>query len=247
MRKTRKTPGVRKAFVASGVRMDLARTEGEYLKQLAEHHVGGHLKVAQEHSDPETLARMRRPGVDNFTDFDEQFRAASKRAGKKQYLVPYFITSHPGSDIHAMIELAVFLKQNGYKPDQVQDFIPAPFDISTCMYHTGLDPATMKEVPVAKGLRDRKAQRALLQFFKPYNYFAVRKALIEAGRKDLIGSGKDALIPSKAPPEALAARQEQARKALEKDGEHVHSESRRPSQGGGYRPGRKQAKRRSKR
>ena len=110
--------------------------------------------------------------------------------------MPYFIASHPGSDLNAMIDLAVFLKRNGYQPDQVQDFIPAPFDIATCMYHTGLDPFTGEEVYVAKHLRDRKLQRALLQFFKPENYFEVRQALSAAGRSDLIGSGCDALIPA---------------------------------------------------
>ncbi len=103
--------------------------------------------------------------------------------------MPYFIASHPGSDLNAMIDLAVFLKRNGYRPDQVQDFIPAPFDIATCMYHTGIDPFSGEEVYIAKGLKDRKLQRALLQFFKPENYFEVREALLKAGRADLIGAG----------------------------------------------------------
>ena len=114
-------------------------------------------------------------------------------------MVPYFIASHPGSDLNAMIDLAVFLKKNGYKPDQVQDFIPAPFDIATCMYHTGLDPFTGEEVYIAKHLRDRKLQRAIMQFFKPENYFMVREALLKAGRGDLIGNGCDCLIPASRP------------------------------------------------
>src|SRR5262249_57148356 len=133
------------------------------------------------------LGLMKKPTIDNFGGFADDFKKASRRAGKpRQYLVPYFIASHPGSDLHAMIGLALFLKHNGYRPDQVQDFIPAPFDIATCMYYTGLDPFTKEEVYVAKGLRDRKMQRALMQFFKPENYFLVRETLIQAGRQDLI-------------------------------------------------------------
>ena len=119
---------------------------------------------------------------DDFRGFATAFKEASTRAGKKQYVVPYFIASHPGSDLNAMIDLALFLKRNGHRPDQVQDFIPAPFDIATCMYYTGLDPFTGQEVHVARGLRDRKMQRALMQFFKPENYFMVREALLKAGR-----------------------------------------------------------------
>ncbi len=113
---------------------------------------------------------MKKPGIDNFERFAGDSRKRRKKAGKpKQYLVPYFIASHPGSDLHAMIDLAVFLKRNGYRPDQVQDFIPAPFDIATCMYYTGIDPFTKQEVYIANGLADRKMQRALMQFFKPEN------------------------------------------------------------------------------
>src|SRR5207248_3894421 len=111
-----------------------------------------------------------------YQSFDRAFREASRRAGKKQYTVPYFISSHPGSDLNAMIDLALFLKRNGYKPDQVQDFIPAPFDIATCMYYTGIDPFTGQKVYTARSLGDRRLQRALLQFFKPENYFEVRTA-----------------------------------------------------------------------
>ena len=141
------------------------------MRELVEHHVGGLLKVAPEHTDPDVLALMKKPGKEDFEEFGKEFRKASKAAGKKQFIVPYFIASHPGSDLDAMIDLALFLKRNHYKPDQVQDFIPSPFDIAACMYHTGLDPFTMKPVAIAKHLRDRKLQRALLQFFKPENYF----------------------------------------------------------------------------
>ncbi len=196
MRRARAEPGIRKVLVASGIRMDLAQLSPEYLRELAAHHVGGHLKVAPEHTDPGVLALMKKPVNNNFEGFADAFKKASAAADKpKQFIVPYYIASHPGSDLHAMIDLALFLKRNGYRPDQVQDFIPAPFDIATCMYYTGIDPFTGDAVYVARALNDRKLQRALLQFFKPENYFQVRKALEEAGRTDLIGNGCDALIP----------------------------------------------------
>ncbi|MDR3634869.1 MAG: YgiQ family radical SAM protein [Isosphaeraceae bacterium] len=248
MRSSREVPGVHKVLVASGVRMDLAQQSPEYLRELAAHHVGGHLKVAPEHTDPEVLKRMKKPEINDYQSFDQAFQDASRRAGKKQYTVPYFIASHPGSDLHAMIDLALFLKRNGYRPDQVQDFIPAPFDIATCMYYTGLDPFTGEEVYTAKNLRDRKLQRALLQFFKPENYFEVREALLKAGRPDLIGSGCDALIPANPPKAALRVRMEKANRELS-EGRYVHTVNapvtKTPGQTG-YRPGRKSARRRSR-
>ncbi|MFN0198550.1 MAG: YgiQ family radical SAM protein [Planctomycetaceae bacterium] len=214
MKDAREIPGVKKVLVASGIRMDLARRSPEYLKELAKHHIGGHLKIAPEHTDKNVLNLMRKPAQDDFEVFAEMFNRESKAAGKKQFLIPYFIASHPGSDLNAMIDLALFLKRNGYKPDQVQDFIPAPMDVASAMYHTGLDPFTMKPVFVAKHLRDRKLQRALLQFFKPENYFEVRKALEQAGRQDLIGQGCDALIPARPPREALERRRQEALRQL---------------------------------
>jgi uncharacterized radical SAM protein YgiQ len=195
MAKSREMPGIKRVHVASGVRMDLASKDPEYLEDLAQHHVGGHLKVAPEHVSPSVLKLMKKPDVESFDEFAEAFDAASKRAGKEQYLVPYFISGHPGSGVEEMIELAVFLKQRGYRPRQVQDFIPAPMDIATCMYHTGLDPLTMKPVKVAKHLRDRRLQRALMQFFLPENHDKVRQVLLEYGREDLIGSGPECLVP----------------------------------------------------
>ncbi len=175
MQKARELKGVKKVLVASGIRMDLARRDPQYMRELAKHHVGGHLKVAPEHTDASVLHLMKKPSNDDFEKFGAEFKRQSKAAGKKQYLVPYYIASHPGSDLHAMIDLALFLKRNHYQPDQVQDFIPSPFDIAACMYHTGLDPFTLKPVHIAKHLRDRRLQRALLQFFKPENYFEVRQ------------------------------------------------------------------------
>jgi uncharacterized radical SAM protein YgiQ len=254
LRRARSEPGIRQILVASGVRMDLAQLSPAYLREMAEHHVGGHLKVAPEHTDPHVLALMKKPHNDSFEDFAAAFKKASKQAGKpKQYLVPYYIASHPGSDLHAMIDLAVFLKRNGYRPDQVQDFIPAPFDVATCMYYTGIHPFTGEAVYVARGLRDRKMQRALMQFFKPQNYFEVREALIQAERQDLIGGGCDCLIPAHPPREAIEARRRRANEAAR--GDHYHSVAN-PAKGEpvgerglpnqGYRPGRKTAHRQDK-
>ncbi|HVL12727.1 MAG TPA: YgiQ family radical SAM protein [Gemmata sp.] len=241
LRKAREVEGVRKVFVSSGIRMDLAQLSPEYVKELAAHHVGGRLKVAPEHTSTKVLELMKKPSIDNFGAFAEQYREASSDAGKpKQQLVPYFIASHPGSDLNEMIDLALYLKRSGYRPDQVQDFIPAPFDIATCMYYTGIDPFTNKPVQSAKNLRDRKMQRALMQFFKPENYFEVREALIQAGRGDLIG-GCDGLIPANPPKEAIEARRKQANA----QGDHYHAVPN-PAKPKGYRPGRASQSRRHK-
>jgi uncharacterized radical SAM protein YgiQ len=255
MKDARETPGIKKVFVASGIRMDLARRSPEYMKDLVRHHVGGHLKVAPEHSDAGVLELMRKPASDDFDKFAEVFDRESKAAGKKQYIIPYYIASHPGSDLNAMIDLALFLKRNHYRPDQVQDFIPAPFDVATAMYYTGIDPFTKKPVYVAQHLRDRKLQRALMQFFKPENYFDVRKALEQAGRQDLIGSGCDCLIPASPPKEALDKRRSEANTRVR--GDYVHTipaaegskpkgkgskKQSRNAPGKGYRPGRSSAK-----
>ncbi len=199
MRRAREVPGVKRVHIASGIRMDLAANEPEYLEELAAHHVGGHLKVAPEHVSERVLQMMKKPGRKGFEIFAERFERASKRAGKEQYLVPYFIASHPGSGVEDMIELAIFLKERGYRPRQVQDFIPAPMDLATCMYWTGFDPLTMKKVDTAKRLKDRNVQRALLQFFAPDNWATVRAALRQAGREDLIGEGPDCLISARPP------------------------------------------------
>jgi len=199
MRESRAIEGIKKINIASGIRMDLAANEPEYLSELAAHHVGGHLKVAPEHVDEGVLRKMKKPSRDSFERFAEGFASASKRAGKEQYLVPYFIASHPGSGLEEMIELALYLKRNGYRPRQVQDFIPAPMDIATCMYHTGIDPETMEPVTTPRGDRERALQRALLQYFQPENHALVKRALEHAGRTDLIGSGPECLIPESPP------------------------------------------------
>jgi len=221
MKDAREVKGIKQVKVASGVRMDLARRSPEYIKELTRHHVGGLLKVAPEHTDPGVLNLMRKPSGDDFEHFTDVFHEESARMGKKQHIVPYFIASHPGSDLDAMIHLAVMLKRTGYRPDQVQDFIPAPLDVATTMYYTGIDPFTQKPIYNAKKMRDRKFQRALMQFFKPENYFEVRKALEQAKRTDLIGSGCDCLISDKPPREAYEKRREDANKRFR--GEYVHT------------------------
>ncbi len=232
MRQTRAQEGVKRVFVASGVRMDLAQQSRPYLDELVRHHVGGHLKVAPEHSDPNVLHLMKKPSIDDFEQFSEKFTQASCRAGKKQYLVPYFIAGHPGSNLDSMIHLASYLKQTGHRPEQVQDFIPCPFDIATCMYYTGIDPMTGKKVYVARGARERRLQRALLQFFVPENYYLVREALEKAGRTDLIGSEPDSLIPAE-PPRGAGRPERHRPKSAKSAGAAA-----------GYRPHRKTAERR---
>ncbi len=206
MRKARQTKGIKRVHIASGIRTDLAKLDQAYLDDIAAHHTGGHLKVAPEHASDRVLALMKKPGIGDFEIFKRRFEDASHRAGREQYLVPYFIGSHPGSSLEDMVELALFLKRQGLKPKQVQDFIPAPMDLATCMYYTGIDPISGQEVPVAKKARDRKHQRALMQFFKPENWFEVHEALTLLGRTDLIGKGKDCLIPEKPPKAAREKR-----------------------------------------
>jgi len=233
LRKAADQEGVKKVLVASGVRMDLALRGPAYMKQLVEHHVGGHLKVAPEHVDARVLALMKKPSIQGFEAFARRFGELSRAAGKEQYLVPYFISGHPGCDLEAMIRLAVFLKRTGYRPRQVQDFIPTPFDLATCMYHTGLDPMTGQAVYVARTSTERRWQRALMLFHLPENYADVRQALLAAGRGDLIGDGPDCLIPSRPP---------QRRKEPKTNREASHKG--RGAKAVGYRPHRKTAQRR---
>lgn len=226
MKEARERPHIKRIFVASGIRTDLAQRDPEYVEELARHHVGGTLKVAPEHVHPEVLKKMKKPTIEDFDGFVDAFHAASAKAGKRQFIVPYFIASHPGSGVEEMIDLAIYLKKNGHRPDAVQDFIPSPMDLAATMYHTGLDPLSMEPVKIARSMRDRKMQRALLQFFKPENWFEVRRALVESGREDLIGDHPEALIAARPPREAVAARRKGAGAAMERRSE-------------GYRPHRK--------
>ena len=194
MRSVRKTTGVREVFIASGVRTDLALLSPEYVEELLCHHVGGHLKTAPEHVDDNVLDLMQKPGIENYDSFVELFEEICREHQKDQYLVPYLIAGLPGSDIPAMIKVAEYLHKRHICPQQVQDFIPGPFELASCMYYTGKDPMTEKPVHVAKGMRERRMQRALLQYFKPENYYDVKMALRDCGREDLIGNGPDCLI-----------------------------------------------------
>ncbi len=198
MKKVRETEGVKHVFVASGVRTDLV-ADGErgqeYLRDLTKYHVGGQLSVAPEHVSEETLNLMKKPGIESYDRFAEQFRCASEDAGKDQYLIPYFISGHPGSKLSDMITLALYLKKKGVRPRQVQDFIPTPMSLAATMYHTGLDPLTMKPCYTARGLREKKLQKALLLYWDPEQHELVREALVQARRTDLIGSRPECLVP----------------------------------------------------
>jgi uncharacterized radical SAM protein YgiQ len=195
MRRVREEDGVKHVFIASGVRYDLAERSPEYVEELARHHVGGHLSVAPEHVSPRVLEKMKKPGIESYERFQTMFACASRDAGKEQYDIPYFISGHPGSTLADMIDLALWLKKNGRRPRQVQDFIPTPMAMATCMYYTGLDPFTMQPVYTARGLREKKLQKALLLYWSPDQWPLAREALREAGRADLIGTGADALVP----------------------------------------------------
>ena len=194
MKEVRQVEGIKQVLIASGVRMDLANLDQGYINDLAAHHVGGHLKVAPEHVDPETLYLMKKPGVDVYVDFERRFKQASEKAGKEQYLVPYFVSSHPGCEMNGAVDLAEFLKARNLRPRQVQDFIPTPNTPATCMWWTGMDPVTMKTVWVETKVREKKKQKALMQYFMPENEGLVREALHQTGRSDLIGRHKSALI-----------------------------------------------------
>jgi uncharacterized radical SAM protein YgiQ len=195
MKKVREEKGIKKVFIASGVRYDLAERSPEFVRELARHHTGGQLSVAPEHTNPDVLAKMKKPPVDSYERFAQAFCQASEQAGKEQYLVPYFISGHPGSTMKDTIELALWLKRKGMKPRQIQDFIPTPMAMATCMYHTGLDPLTMQPVYAAKDLREKKMMKALLYWWDPEKHALAREALRKAGRPDLIGRAPHCLVP----------------------------------------------------
>lgn len=186
MRRIRGVKGLKKAFVASGIRMDLALKCGEYISEIARFHTGGLLKVAPEHTSPKVLSVMKKPSVEVFKEFADRFLAESKKAGKEQYLVLYFISAHPGSTLADMADLAVFLKERNIRPQQINDFLPAPMEYATSIYFTGLDPFTLEPVYVPKKETERRLQRALLQYYKPENRPLVLQALRQINRPDLI-------------------------------------------------------------
>ena len=197
LRRVRALPGVKKVFIRSGLRYDYILLDGDspFLRELCAHHVSGRLKVAPEHVSPRVLALMGKPSRAVYDRFVQKFEAVNRSLGLRQFLQPYLMSSHPGSDMAAAIALAEYLRDIGYQPEQVQDFYPTPGTLSTCMFHTGLDPRTMQPVYVPTSAHEKAMQRALMQFGKPRNYPLVREALRLAGRDDLIGHGKRCLVP----------------------------------------------------
>ncbi len=200
-RRARALPGIKKILIGSGVRYDLAVESPDYVKELAQHHVGGYLKIAPEAIGEGPLSKMMKPGVGTFYKFKELFDKYSKAAGKEQYLIPYFIAAHPGTTDQDMLELALWLKQNGFRADQVQAFLPSPMATATAMYHSGKNPLRKvtrdsEDVIVPKGLRVRRLHKAFLRYHDAENWPMLREALRRMGRRDLIGSGKHQLIPT---------------------------------------------------
>jgi len=196
LRRVSEVPGVKRVFVGSGIRYDLVLAgdqDSGYLRQLAEHHVSGHLKVAPEHVSAEVTAAMNKPGCEVFDRFRERFDALQQGKPKRQYIVPYFMSGHPGCTVMDMAELAEYIRDNRLYTEQVQDFTPTPMSVSTCMYYTGLDPFTLKPVYVPKG-REKKVQRAMMQYREPGNQAFVLEGLRQAGREDLIGNGNHCLV-----------------------------------------------------
>jgi uncharacterized radical SAM protein YgiQ len=200
-RKARAIPGVKRVMVASGVRYDLAATSPEYVRELATHHVGGYLKIAPEHTEDGPLAMMLKPGIGAYEKFRTLFDRYSREAGKQQYLIPYFIAAHPGTTDEDMVALALWLKRNGFKADQVQAFLPSPMATATAMYHTGLNPLkklrrnAAERVHVPRGLKVRRLHKAFLRYHDPANWPVLREALRRLGRADLIGHRPEHLIP----------------------------------------------------
>ncbi len=196
LRKLRRIKGIKKVFIRSGIRYDYLNEDknDEFMRELIEHHVSGQLKVAPEHCSATVLDKMGKPHIEAYKKFSDKFYSTTKQIGKEQYLVPYLMSSHPGSTMKEAVEVAVFLKQNKMRPEQVQDFYPTPGTISTCMYYTELDPYTMESVYVAKNPQEKTLQRALLQYFIPQNQKKVIEALIRANRTDLIGNDNKCLV-----------------------------------------------------
>jgi uncharacterized radical SAM protein YgiQ len=200
-RRARTLPGVKKVLVASGVRYDLAVESPEYIKELVTHHVGGYLKIAPEHTEDGPLNKMMKPGISSYHRFKELFDKYSKEAGKEQYLIPYFIAAHPGTTDRDMLNLALWLKSNQLRVDQVQNFLPSPMATATAMYHTGRNPLrrvtrTSETVEVPKGIKVRRLHKAFLRYHDAENWPVLREALKRMGRADLIGNGKHHLVPA---------------------------------------------------
>ena len=203
-RRARALPGIKKVLIASGVRYDLAVESPEYVKELAQHHTGGYLKIAPEALAEGPLSKMMKPGVAAYERFKALFERYSKEAGKQQYLIPYFIAAHPGTSDQDMLQLALWLKQNGFRADQVQAFLPGPMATATAMYHSGKNPLhrvtrSSEDVLIPKGLKVRRLHKAFLRYHDPNNWPLLREALRRMGRADLIGNGRRQLIPAYQP------------------------------------------------
>jgi len=237
-RRARQLPGIKRVFVASGLRYDLAVRSPEYVKELVTHHVGGYLKIAPEHTESGPLDLMMKPGIGTYDKFKEMFEKASAEAGKEQYLIPYFIAAHPGTSETDMLELALWLKRNNFRLDQVQTFLPTPLAMATAMYHTGHNPLKRVRrddgnVEVPSGLRMRRLHKAFLRYHDPENWPLLREALKRMGRSDLIGNGKRHLVPTWQPGDG--GQSASTRRAPPKRPATASKPARPPLKGGGKR------------
>lgn len=196
LRRLRSLKGIKKVFIRSGIRHDYALLDksGEFIRELAAYHVSGQLKLAPEHVSPDVLTCMGKPDIEKYRRFCQKFEAASKRANKKQYVLPYFMSSHPGSTLEDAVRLAEFIRDTGFMPEQAQDFYPTPGTLATCMYYTGIDPLTGKKIYIPKSAEEKEMQRALIQYKNPRNKALVKKALRKAQRDDLIGNSRRCLV-----------------------------------------------------
>ncbi len=210
-REIRNLPGIKRVFIASGLRYDLAVETPEYVRELVTHHVGGYLKIAPEHTEQGPLSKMMKPGIGTYDRFRQLFEQFSKEAGKEQYLIPYFISAHPGTSDEDMLNLALWLKKNHFRPDQVQAFLPTPMALASTMYHTGLNPLknlhkVREPVPTVRKARQRRLHKAFLRYHAPENWPLLREALKRMGRADLIGNGKRHLVPAWQPGDRRAGK-----------------------------------------
>ncbi len=220
-REIRNLPGIKRVFIASGLRYDLAVETPEYVRELVTHHVGGYLKIAPEHTEKGPLSKMMKPGIGTYDRFRRMFEQYSREAGKEQYLIPYFISAHPGTSDEDMLNLALWLKRNRFRPDQVQAFLPTPMALASTMYHTGLNPLknlskTREPVNTVRRARQRRLHKAFLRYHAPENWPLLREALKRMGRADLIGNGKRHLVPAWQPTKTQSSRRRIAKRVVNK-------------------------------
>lgn len=229
LRKLRALPKIKRVFIRSGIRYDylMCDKDDTFFRELVRHHVSGQLKVAPEHCSNAVLDQMGKPHIETYKAFQKRFYELTKSMGKEQYLVPYLMSSHPGSTMKDAIALACFLKAEGLHPEQVQDFYPTPGTISTCIFYTGLDPYTMQPVYVPRSAKEKAAQRAMLQYFKPENHALIRSALMKAGRRDLIGSGPHCLVPAAQNSKSPSGRQKEKPQSKHTSRQTNHKKTRR--------------------